>query len=474
MPDLIRITTPLVTKSPSVLQKNGPEPVDTFSLQNTAKISKPTDQLSEAQKQGDAARELSYTPALLLAMLKDPELMVSYLRNMNLFVELIKLMPQENENENNETRDILNSLNLKPDKLIQEMKSQEYASTAFKGESFDFLRKVSDSNWTKPEVQTAIAKFLQAAYNMGNQKEIANACVNNLSFLRYELKADSALSEKLDALISELKAKDPQSAFTELKAQTLEFLKEFTGSSLLSPKAGEIASIIKYNLSRSGGSAEEVTENALNLLQRLSPNEKRQFIGLFNSYMNMPFEGGAFDRPPVSEEDSKVISLITQILSRQTQSDKMSSSGSERLDTALHSLLMSPCNFTPLIHFILPLQQDEMKALAEVWINRERDEREASGSSGGGIHILMLADVEGVGRFEAEFYVYNATIDFNLYCPEGTETDYEELLHSMPKLLYGTEYHLGKTELAPLKRSRALADVFKSLPHRRVGVNVKV
>ena len=474
MPDLIRISTPLVNRSISVPQKNGPEPVDTFSLQNTSKVLKTADQVSEPLKQGDASRELNYTPALLLSLLQDPEVMVSYIKNMNLFTELLKLMPAENETENNETKDILNSLMLKPDRLPQEMKSQEYASTAFKGEIFDFLRKVSDSNWTKPEVQTAIAKFLQAAYNMGNRKEIAGSCVNNLSFLKNALSADSALSEKLDTFISEFKAKDPQLAFPELKAQTLELLKELSGSNLLSPKAGEIASIIKYNLSRSDGSPEEVTENALSLLQQLSPNEKRQFIGLFNSFLIQTPQGDVLSRPPISEEDSKVITLIADILSRQTQTDKMSSSASERLDTALHSLLMSPSNFTPFGHLILPLQYEEMKALAEVWINRERDERETTKSGGGGTHILMVVDIENVGRFEAEFYVYNSTIDFNLFCPEGTESAYEELIKNMPKLLNGSEYHIGKTELAPLNRTRSLSDVFKSLPHRRVGVNVKV
>ncbi len=473
MPDLMRITTPLVNKSPSVLQKNGPEPVDTFSLQNTVKVLKTTDQVSEPEKQSDASRELNYTPALLLKLLNNPDVMVSYLKNMNLFMELIKLMPADEEADTNETKNILNLLMIKPDELPQEMKNQEYASTVFKGEIFDFLRSVSDSKWTNPEVQTAIAKFLQAAYSMGNQREITDSCVNNLTFLRSELSSDSLLSEKLDAIISELTTKDLQISFPELKAQILNLMKEIDGSNLFSDKSAEIASILKYNISRNNGNSEDVTENAINLFQHLTSHEKQQFIRLFNSYITEAREGEFLSRSTVSEEDSKVISLITAILSRQTQSDKISASGSDKLDAALHSLLMSPCNFTPLLHLILPLQYDEMKALAEIWINRENDEREAAKSSGGGIHILMVVDIESVGRFEAEFYVYNSTIDFHLYCPEGTETAYEEMLHGMPKLLYGTEYRLGKTQLAPLNRTRALTDVFKSLPHRRVGVNVK-
>ncbi|NLT64591.1 MAG: hypothetical protein GXY01_09105 [Clostridiales bacterium] len=70
--------------------------------------------------------------------------------------------------------------------------------------------------------------------------------------------------------------------------------------------------------------------------------------------------------------------------------------------------------------------------------------------------------------------MYNSTIDFLLFCPKGYETGYEELMRGIPKILYGTEYRLGKTQVAALEKTRSLMDVFKSLPYRRVGVDVKV
>ena len=87
---------------------------------------------------------------------------------------------------------------------------------------------------------------------------------------------------------------------------------------------------------------------------------------------------------------------------------------------------------------------------------------------------MMVIDVESVGRFEAEFFVHDGIIDFSLFCPDGTQAGYEELMRSMPKLLYGTEYRIGTTRVAPLENTRSLMDVFKSLPYRRVGVDVKI
>ena len=166
---------------------------------------------------------------------------------------------------------------------------------------------------------------------------------------------------------------------------------------------------------------------------------------------------------------------IVELLTKQNDSGKMSAADSLKMDGMLHSLLSSPCNFTPLLHFILPVQYDDTRSFAELWINPESDESDMPEDAGsGGMHILMVIDVDTVGRFEAEFYVYNNTVDFNLYCPKGSEAGYEEMMKSMPKLFYGSDYHLGKTQVEAFEKTRSLMEVFKSLPYRRVGVDVKI
>ena len=164
---------------------------------------------------------------------------------------------------------------------------------------------------------------------------------------------------------------------------------------------------------------------------------------------------------------------MVKLISQQADSSK-SISDSAKLEGMLHSMLSSPCNFTPLLHFILPVQYDEMRAFAEIWINPESDEKDMPDEVSSGMHILMVIDVDSIGRYEAEFFVYNKTIDFLLFCPKGYEAGYDELMRSMQKILYGTEYRIGKTQVAELEKTRSLMDVFKSLPYRRVGVDVKV
>lgn len=474
MSDFLRITTPLVNKNQTVQPKPGLDPAGAFNIQNSVKVIQTHNQ-SEILKQNNGLREESDTPTLLLNLLKDPGVTVSYLKNIFMLEELYKLLPANNKTVTKEIENIFNALLIKPEDLAQEMKNQENSSTVFKGELFDLLRNISENNRMKPEVQIAIAKFLRSLYSTGNQRDILDSVANNLSFLRNELAPSKMLSEKLDNLISSFRADDSQLVFQELKAETLGLIKEIEDSILFTPKLSKILSILTYNLSRYNDNSEYVSESAFRLRQYLSPQEKQQFNILLESLIAELRENGGFlNRSSAAEEESQVISLLVKLISQQAEQGKASVSDSVKLEGILHSLLSSPCNFTPLLHFILPLQFDDMRAFAEIWINPESDEKDMPEDVSSGMHILMVIDVDSVGRFEAEFFVYNSTIDFLLFCPKGYETGYEELMRGIPKILYGTEYRLGKTQVAALEKTRSLMDVFKSLPYRRVGVDVKV
>lgn len=475
MSDFLRVTTPLVNKNQNVQPKPGPDPTGAFSLQNTTKVIQTHNQ-SELLKQNNGLREGNDAPTLLLNLLKDPAVTVSYLKNVFMLEELYKLLPANNKTVTKEIENVFNSLLVKPEGLSKEMKNQENTSTAFKGEFFDFLREVNHNNRMKPEMQVAIAQFLRALYSKGNKRDILDSIANNLKFLRGELSSSRNLSDKLDALISKFMSKDAENNFPELKAQTIELIKDVEDSILFSPKQAKILSILKYNLSRYNTNPDYLTEAAFRLRHYLNNQERIRFRELFEPYMSKMLDnGGVQSHSSASRDGSEVISQLVELISRQVELSKTSVSESAKLEGILHSLLSSPCNFTPLLHFILPLQYNDIKAFAEIWINPDSDEKDMpEEAEGSGIHILMVVDAENTGRFEAEFFVYNSTIDFLLLCPEGCENEYTEMMKDMPKLLLGTEYHIGKTRVATLEKTRSLMDVFKSLPYRRVGVDVKI
>lgn len=474
MSDFLRITTPLVNKNQNVQPKPGIEPTGQFSVQNSVKVIQTHNQ-SELLKQNTGLKEESEAPTMLLNLLKDPGVTVSYLKNIYLLEELFKLLPANNKTLTQGIDGGTEAMLLRPEALAQEMKNQENASTAFKGELFDFLRNVSENESGKPEVQIAIAKFLRALYSTGSQRDILDSVANNLTFLRSELSASKTLSEKLDALLAGYAADKFGGAFSELKSQTLTLVKQIEDSVLFSPKIAKIISILTYNLSRYNTDPDYVADTALRLRQYLSGADKRQFNALFEPYLALLRESGGFSANSLGAEPSKVISILVDMISKRVDSGIESASDSLKLEGMLHSLLSSPCNFTPLLHYILPLQYDNIRAFAEIWIDPESDEKDMPAEAGeGGMHLLMVVETADAGRVEAEFFVYNKTVDLLLMCPKGIETRYEEMMRQIPKLFADSSYRLGKTQVSPLDRTRSLMEVFKSLPYRRVGVDVKV
>ena len=473
MPDFLRVTKPLVSQSQNVQVKPNAEANGTFNIQNSTKVIQTHNQ-SEILKQNNGSIDGNEVPTLLFNLLKDPTVTVSYLKNIFMLEELYSLLPVNNNTVTTEMVDILGALLLRPEHLTEEMRRQMRGATAFSGELFDALREISAQNKDKPEVQLAIAKLLRSINNMGNQREILDSVANNLSFLRGQLSASKALSTKLDELVAGFQAEDAPENFSVLKSEALALTKKIEDSILFSPTLGKTLSILIYNLSRYNVSSDYAAEAAYRLSQYLSSSQRAELKTLIQAYIDETIsKKGQTTEKVTSGNESQVMDVLVKLIQQQIEKGT-SASDAMKLEKMLHSLLSSPCNFTPLLHFILPLKFNDIRAFAELWINPDSDEKDMPENVSHGTHLLMVIDIEGVGRHEAEFFVYNSTFDFILHCPQGCEAGYEELMKSMPKLLNGTQYHLGKTEVLTFENTRSLMEVFKSLPYRRVGVDVKV
>ncbi len=473
MPDFLRVTKPMVTQNQNIQPKPGAETNGTFNIQSSTKVVQAHNQ-SELLKQNNSLTDGNDVPTLLLNLLKDPTVTASYLKNIFMLEELYKLLPANNKTVTTDIEDILGTLLIKPEDMTEEMRRQLRGSTAFSGELFDYLRELGSQNKEKPDVQLAIARVLRSLNSMGNQREILDSVANNLSFLREQLSSSKVLSAKLDKLIEGFVSKDAPENFSALKSDTLALAKTIEDSILYSPALSKTISILTYNLSRYNANTDFAAESAYRLGQFLPPAQRAELKLLLQSHIDLKTgKIGQTKTEDTDGDESRVMSSIIKLISQQREVGA-SPADASKLEKMLYSLLSSPCNFTPLLHFILPMQYNDMRAFAELWVNPESDEKDMPENASQGMHLLMVIDVEGVGRFEAEFSVYNSTVDFSLYCPKGCEQGYEELMKSVPKLFYGTSYHVGKTEVLTFENTRSLMDVFKSLPYRRVGVDVKI
>ena|GEM_PF-259045 len=604
MADILKITTPLINRNQEVAPKPTIEPTSPFQLHDLSKIIRPTNQ-RDILPQNNTLMNEADSPEILLDLLKDPGVTVTYLKNIFMLEEIFKLLPQNNATLTKEIEDLYHELLLSHDDIANELIRQEQESTVFRGEFFDFLRSLVNDGETGADLQSSVINLMRSVNNMMIKDDVMDAVANSLTFLAKNLQPSKNLAQKLEILAYRFRQGDAPEQFASLKSEALAVLKEVEESVLFDPKLQKMASITIYNLSRFNDSMDYFHDAAGGLWQKLAGENRALFAKYVNSLMDFfreheearnlaaqratedpgvlmgarpdmmaeepllpeslaegavlagadtlnetdnvmgayeplsdreldemalimtgaeamtaaedaeDAEGaddeekanadgdaraasqanqsaarseaqaarghGARDRDGVDElgrrSASKVMDALIEMIKKQSDAEEAGKSEAGQVDKILHSLLSSPCNFTPLLHFVVPAYLGDVKAFAELWINPYDDDNGAQGvAAGRRIHILMVVDVEILGRFEVELKVRDRIIDLSLHCPKGLEDRFSGMIADLPmRMRYiDTPYRLGRLEIETLDHSRSLMEVFKTLPYKRMGVDIKV
>ncbi len=469
MADMLRITSPLNNKNMihHTADARVLENVE-FNMQDTTKIVKSSPD-SELLKQNNGLFD-DGAPKLLLDMLKDPAVTVSFLKNIFTLREMIALMPFNNKPLTEEMQLLFDELMLEPEQIAQEMKNQENNSTSFRGELFDFLRNVTAQN-KSPEMRNAVANLLKAISCQGSREEILTSIENGLRFLSDGFEGSASLSARLTELADKFSnIEEAKLNFNDLKKEVMVLMEDSEKSILFSEKLSKMASIIKYNLTRYNSNTDFTSDAARNLLRLLSSREdKTQLIKLINE-----FTSGEVNSENVPA--SKVMEALTGLIGKQADSTTAQMVNSEKIDKILESLLSSPCNFTPLLHFVIPVEDMDMKAFAEIWINSEEDEetKKSNGAVKNNTHMLIVFDIESIGQFEMELFVSGKDISMSLLCPEEHYEHFKDINRSFSECIRFSEYRFKDIRIDKCTHSRSLIEVFKTLPYKRTGVNVTI
>ena len=465
MADILRITTPVVDRSAVTANRAVADPSIPFQLSDVTKVIKPEEQ-SALLQQNNGMIDGESSANILMNLLKDPSVTVSFLKNIGMLQEIIKLLPVNNQALTAEIEQLFNALLISPDAIVPELLSQESASTAFKGDLFDFLRQQLAEH-PKPEMRYGISNLLRSLNGIESRDKILNSLANSLTFLSESLSSSLSLSSLLSALAQQFRSQDAEEDFLRLKDETLALLKEVRESILYTPKLQKTVPMIIYNLSRFNDNPNYLKECVASLSTIIDGDEQKQkLVTLLREYS----ENG-----DAKKDASKVMQVLAQIISKENQSHEASLLGSEKIEKIIHSLLSSPCNFTPLLHYIIPVEDGNIRSFAEMWIDPNAESLDAKGNVVTDcIHMLIVFDIEGLGRFEAELAAAGKDILVNLYCPQTYLAAFSSMATTIHEQIDSTGYRLLGFSVDKLVRQRSLMDVFKTLPHKRTGVDVKV
>lgn len=536
MADLLKVMTPVINKNQPVQPNMPTDAPGILNIQNTEKVIQTHNQTNLSQEHNNGL-ENSSAPAMLLSLLKDPAVAASYLKNISFLEEIFKLLPANNRSMTAEIEQLFGGMMMNEQEIAPEMMRQGETATLLRGELFDFLRQINEKAAPRSDLQAAIANFLRAANGLLCRQDIQGAVYNNLLYLKKSLHSSKDLSAKLDRLLAQLAEETPQAGqqsasalneamqqakqmasgqaaqmaggaqtahtdeelsalkqalekpvetsegkqtmknvedFPALKREILSFLSDVESSILYNSKMDKVLSILKYNLSRYTASEDYFHESAFFLRQHLSGPQRRMFSGLIDGFLAGLREGRF--HPELKDGTSRVMDTLTKLLGIQAASERLSAGDEAKVEQILHSLLSSPCNFTPLLHFIIPVDHLGSRAFAEIWVNPDSDEKDMPKGAGKGVHFLLVIDSEGVGRFEADVYVHDKdrVVDFQLFCPPGLESTFSQMSKPLAQMFTAMDYRAGSMRFDALERPRSLMEAFKSLPYKRMGLDVKV
>ncbi len=494
MADILKVTTPLINRNLMPSAKPTADPTVPFQMVDVGKVNKLNEQ-KQTLEQNNTLQLQNESASILTGMLNDPDQTVHFLRSIYLLQEVVSMLPIANDTISEEIVKLYESLLLHPEDLVGEMMQQANMTTIFKGELFDALRQIlqdvqkivyqNSENLSKLdkqnglyELKSDIANFMKAMNQRLGKADVLESIANNLGYLKEEF-AGTEVSKKmaeLESAFTEIHrwtksgVNDAiiQSRYVDLKKQVLALLQEIKQSLLYNPKIAKNSSIIQYNLSRyqpEEGALNEALKQVLRYIA--TPEDQKQFVSLVEQYL------ARSNLVNLDEQHSTVLKALTEIIEKESSGKHIMNS--EQIEKIVQSLLTSPSNFTPLLHFVLPLDFHGIKAFGELWIDPETHSanQEENGSSNN-YHILMALDVEVFGRFEVEAKILKNKLALTVFCPPEWVTEFQPLTRELQAVVLRSPYDLSTVRMESLERARSLMEVFEDLPKRRTGIYVKI
>ncbi|MGN1422797.1 MAG: hypothetical protein ACI4XA_05435 [Oscillospiraceae bacterium] len=175
-------------------------------------------------------------------------------------------------------------------------------------------------------------------------------------------------------------------------------------------------------------------------------------------------------RPPVSS----TLDSLTDFIEENINNPALKSLDSFNAANLLQSLLNAPGVFTPLAHYILPLDVDGTKAFGELWVDNDENNPNNTPGTQRNYHLFLTFDVESIGRFELDMYALGEDVNIALLYPPKFEKQIDPMKERVTKIIRNCGYSARTFETAPLKKPHNLVEIFPKITDKRTTLNTRV
>jgi|GEM_PF-1696752 len=441
MADSLKVS-PTMIKQPAV-SRHQADPQVPFQIKDVSKVnnlnvSKQTSSQNQTLLNSDG-------PKILMDLLKNPENSTHFLHSLFLLQEISQLVPLDNTVLSEELERLFNSIFLKSDYVLSELLNQSDQSSVFKGELFEWIRQILQEY---PEYEQKMIQLLKSMNQIKSNESYKQSLVNQALYLKNEFK-NSKQIDSIEYFLKEIENKQ------ELSKAFIMMINECEKSVVYNSELKRNFGIMHYNLSRY--LMDNHLEELLESFKDFFGSEFNRFEQLINEYITQSTQ---------SINSSNVIEKITQVLELEVNHSSLIGLTHDKIESIVISLLSSPSNFIPLLHFVLPMQSDSLQAYSEVWIDVKEKESESS------CHVLCAIELEQLGHFEIELWQMNDRIKCDIYCPSELVESFKPMVQGFSQRIFESNYKLDQVHIKSLTQARSLLDVFAHLSDLQNGINI--
>ncbi len=292
-----------------------------------------------------------------------------------------------------------------------------------------------------------------------------------LKFLNESMQNKSYMSELRD---SGYNIEQMMAAYSRGRQSGFQTLHDMVKGLFVEDKTGEYSAQFTQDFSKLH-TVQEVIDK-LNEMLRAMPDMpiRERLYGAFVDIVDkmalkneMPQHGV---RPPVHS----TLDSLTDFIQENINHPALKSLDSFNAANLLQSLLNAPGVFTPLAHYILPLDVDGTKAFGELWVDNDENNPNNTPGTQRNYHLFLTFDVESIGRFEVDLYALGDEVNLALLYPPRFEKQIEPMKDRINKVVRNVGYNTRTFETAPLKTPHNLTEIFPKIVDKRTTLNTRV
>lgn len=337
--------------------------------------------------------------------------------------------------------------------------------------SFDNLLSLLQDNDTKQDLIKSFTDFVSQSAMSAKAKD---ATLQNLTDTS-AYKATLSLAENAGKLTQGMNPAELSRMLSGINANRGSYSLRTILSLIISDNnRGNLETVMKsFESSRDLNSLVDKLSTIINSIDNL--DIKIPLAQRLNEVLdNMSKMGGVRYKAPTSMES------FADFLSKNINDATMKFVGNINPNELASGLLSSPGVFSPLLHFLVPLEADGLRGYGELWADPQADDvikdkkSSKNESDEPGNHIFMCFDVEDTGYFELEIISKNNNLNILLLCPENLTKAFEPLKNTIPEIARSNGFTVNSATVDAVVKRRELNEIFPKLNEKRFDLNVKI